>query len=117
MKKRCAIFLKFKGTVLRDFFLQDYFMNHLPPSPPPQFPKSPSGFFEKMLATQAAPPASHTGGKFTDGIVDTGGKFIAGVNDTGGYIFAERYSILISLAPAENLPPVSMTPVVSNTLQ
>ncbi len=49
-----------KGTVSRDFLLQVFFMNHLPP----------------VSTTLVANFATGTAG-----VVDTGGKFATGIND------------------------------------
>jgi hypothetical protein len=53
----------FKGTVSRDFWLQAFFINHLPPSPWDHFN------FTEIFSSQGAPLVSGTD------INDTGGKF------------------------------------------
>jgi hypothetical protein len=49
---------RFKGTVSRDFLLQVFFMNHLPPSPENNI-RVISNFFRK-LASEGAPPVRGT---------------------------------------------------------
>jgi hypothetical protein len=52
-----------------------------------------------------------TGGKFSAGVNYTGGKIATGINKTGANL---PPILLVSLIPAANLPPVSVTPVANN---
>jgi hypothetical protein len=83
-----------KGTVLRDFLLQDFFMNPLPPKPL-KITLGSFRIFSKIhgFAGHGAPPLSTSPAANFDTssacVVDTGGKFSTGVNDTGGKFAAE----------------------------
>ncbi len=62
-----------KGTVSRDFLLQVFFMNHLPPSPWNNS-RVISNFFENSQRYSQDKLYHDTSGKFATGINDTGGK-------------------------------------------
>ncbi len=100
----------------RDFLLQVFFMNYLPPSPRIWhkgriFPKIRGGIRKWRCTTGI----NNTSGKFchryrwccryrwqiATGVNDTGGKFATGVNGTGGNLPP------VSTTLAANLPPVS----------
>jgi hypothetical protein len=87
--------------VSRDFLLQVFFLDHLPPSPWKHH-YSHFEFFRKFTGRKS---------RCTTGINDTGGKFATGINDTGDKILPPVQLVL--LIPVENLPPVSTTLVAN----
>jgi hypothetical protein len=83
----CTIKPELKGIVSRDFLLQVFFMNHLPPSPGGKLP--PVSTTPAANFATSSPCVVDTGGKFATGVNDTGGKFAADVNDAGGKIIGK----------------------------
>jgi hypothetical protein len=79
-----------KGTVSRDFLLQDFF-DSSPPQAPEYIIRVSSNFFKNSLTYSQV--------RCTTGTNDTGSKFVNRVNDTGGK-FSTGYNVHNSRTPA-----------------